>query len=43
VSIGADSKGHHLKEPDRKKIDLLISELKKFTEVIIKKNLERIK
>ena len=40
VSIGADSKKHNLKEPTGKKIRELIVELKKITEVRIKKNLK---
>lgn len=43
VSIGADSKGHHLPEPPPDKVDKLIEELSKFTEVKIKPNLKRIK
>ena len=43
VNIGADSKGHNLPEPTRAKIDMLIKELKTFTEVKEKRNLERIK
>lgn len=42
VSIGADSKGHNLPEPPPEKIKELISELKKFTEIKIKKNLSRL-
>lgn len=42
VSIGADSKSHGLPEPDGGKIKELIIELKKFTEVKIKKNLNRL-
>ena len=42
VSIGADSKGHHLPEPSADKVIRLIEELKKFTEVKIKDNLNRI-
>ena len=42
VSIGADSKSHSLPEPSPAKVGELISELKKFTEVKIKKNLFRI-
>lgn len=42
VSIGADSKGHNLPEPPPEKIKELISELEKFTEVKIKKNLSRL-
>jgi hypothetical protein len=43
VSIGADSKNHNLSEPNREKIDALITELEKFTEVIIKKNMSRLR
>lgn len=42
VSIGADSKGHHLPEPPREKIIELIKELKTFTEVREKPNLKRL-
>ena len=42
VNIGADSKGHNLPEPPPEKIQVLIDELKTFTEVKIKKNLRRI-
>lgn len=42
VSIGADSKGHHLPEPSADKVLKLIHELKMFTEVRIKDNLKRI-
>lgn len=42
VSIGADSKGMGLKEPPKEKIEGLIKELEKFTEVRIKKNLSRL-
>jgi len=42
VSIGADSKGHKLPEPPAEKIKELIQELEKFTEVKIKKNLNRL-
>jgi len=42
VSIGADSKKHHLPEPPAGKIRELISELEKFTEVKIKPNLNRL-
>ena len=42
VSIGADSKNHHLPEPPAGKIKELIRELQKFTEVKIKPNLERL-
>lgn len=42
VSIGADSKGHHLPEPPGDKVRALISELQGITEVKIKSNLNRI-
>lgn len=42
VSIGADSKGHNLPEPSKEKIEALIKELKKFTEVKLKDNLKRL-
>jgi len=42
VSIGADSKGHNLPEPNADKVRNLIASLKTFTEVVIKKNLTRI-
>lgn len=42
VSIGADSKGHHLVEPDSKKLRRLIVELENFTQVIQKDNLKRL-
>ncbi|MCD6330778.1 MAG: DUF5131 family protein [Thermoplasmata archaeon] len=42
VSIGADSKGNNLPEPPAWKIKKLIEKLKEFTEVKIKKNLNRI-
>jgi len=42
VNIGADSKGHNLKEPPKEKIVKLISELKKFTKVNLKPNLKRL-
>lgn len=43
VSIGADSKNHHLQEPSWEKIQELILGLKKFTNVRIKENLKRLK
>jgi protein gp37 len=43
VSIGADSKGHNLTEPSWDKVQELIKELRKFTEVKIKDNLNRLK
>jgi len=42
VSIGADSGGHNLPEPNASKINSLILELAKFTTVYQKKNLSRI-
>ncbi|GAG24992.1 unnamed protein product, partial [marine sediment metagenome] len=42
VSIGADSKNSDLPEPNKREIDFLIKELKKFTEVKVKDNLRRI-
>jgi len=42
VSIGADSKNHNLPEPSKEKIEKLIKELREFTEVKVKSNLERI-
>jgi len=42
VSVGADSKGHKLLEPSKDKTLELISQLKDFTEVIVKDNLRRI-
>ncbi len=42
VSIGADSKGHNLPEPSWDKVQELIKELKKFTEVKVKDNLKRL-
>lgn len=42
VSIGADSKGHNLPEPSAEKVRGLIRELKKFTNVVEKDNLERL-
>jgi DNA repair photolyase len=42
ISIGADSKNHHLPEPPLGKVGDLISELKIFTEVKIKSNLKRL-
>ncbi len=43
VAIGADSKGHNLSEPSWEKVQELIKELKRFTEVRIKDNLERLR
>ena len=42
VAIGADSKNHNLPEPSKEKIQELIQKLNEFTEVKIKKNLERL-
>ena len=42
VNIGADSKGHSLPEPSWDKVQDLIKELKKFTEVKVKDNLNRL-
>ena len=42
VSIGADSKGHNLPEPQQGDIDKLVIALREFTEVKLKKNLARI-
>ncbi|MBD3231124.1 hypothetical protein GF322_00520 [Candidatus Dependentiae bacterium] len=42
INIGADSKGHGLPEPSKKKIDKLVKELKKVTKVNLKKNLNRL-
>ncbi len=42
VSIGADSKGHHLPEPSTLKLGFLIQALQEFTEVKIKPNLGRL-
>ena len=42
VSIGADSHKHNLPEPSKEKVEALIQELKKFTEVKIKDNLKRL-
>lgn len=43
VSIGADSKGHHLPEPPPEKLNRLIEELGKFTDVKVKDNLRRLR
>lgn len=43
VSIGADSKGHHLPEPPPEKLNKLIEELAKFTDVRVKDNLKRLR
>lgn len=42
VNIGADSKHHNLAEPDASKLNSLIKELEKETEVRLKKNLSRL-
>jgi len=42
ISIGADTGNNHLHEPPPKKIEKLIRRLTKTTEVITKKNLERL-
>jgi DNA repair photolyase len=42
VNIGADSGNNHLPEPPKEKIIELISELRKFTRVVEKKNLRRL-
>jgi len=42
ISIGADSKGFNLPEPKKDKVEDLINELSKFTEVKVKNNLKRI-
>ena len=42
IYIGADSGGHKLPEPPAGKVKELIAELSKFTEVKIKKNLNRV-
>lgn len=42
VSIGADSKGHGLPEPLNNEVKQLIKALKQFTEVRVKKNLNRL-
>ena len=42
VNIGADSRCHNLPEPSADKIDALINELRKFTEVKLKANLKRL-
>lgn len=43
VNIGADSKRHNLLEPSWDKVQALIAELEKFTEVKCKSNLERLR
>lgn len=42
VSIGADSKNHHLPEPSATTVQYLVEELKRFTSVKCKENLRRI-
>lgn len=42
VSIGADSKGHGLEEPDHDDVTILIHQLSKRYELVLKKNLNRI-
>lgn len=42
VSIGADSKGHGLPEPTAMALDMLVGELRGFTEVKLKSNLSRL-
>jgi protein gp37 len=42
VNIGADSKNHNLPEPSKEKVDMLITGLKKFTEIKQKRNLNRL-
>lgn len=42
VNIGADSKNHNLPEPSKEEITVLITELKKFTQVNLKDNLKRL-
>lgn len=42
VNIGADSKNNHLPEPSKEKILALIYELKKFTVIDQKRNLDRL-
>jgi DNA repair photolyase len=42
VNIGADSKSNNLIEPSKEKIELLINELKTFTQLNIKGNLKRL-
>ena len=41
VSVGADSKSHGLPEPEGKEVRELINRLNRFTEVKVKKNLNR--
>ena len=42
VSVGADSKGHHLSEPSREKVLRLLAELEGVTVIKIKSNLHRL-
>lgn len=42
INIGSDSKGHGLPEPSKDKIEALIEDLKKFTDVKVKSNLKRL-
>jgi len=42
VSVGADSKGHDLPEPEGKKVRKFIQRVKEFTEVKVKENLSRL-
>lgn len=42
VTIGADSKGNHLKEPSWEKVEKLIHRLSQFVEIRQKTNLERL-
>ena len=42
INVGADSQRHNLPEPESDKILNLIDEMRKFTEVKIKKNLNRL-
>jgi hypothetical protein len=42
VSIGADSKGHGLKEPSKEKIEKLMERLSHYTSVYKKENLSRL-
>lgn len=42
INIGADSQNHHLVEPSSEKIEALIKELNKITDIKIKKNLGRL-
>lgn len=42
INIGADSKGHDLEEPSKKKVEDLVKMLKEKTDVELKRNLKRI-